>query len=212
MSNERLFFGSHEVAMVKRVALGCCSIVLVLLFSERALADTITARLTVTGRQTQFNPGPPPTLTFQEVAHLDAMITLEPAPGPFWWPWFSDYLSDSNGYLVTSLIGTWSVNGRIDEPATLAAIDPLRPFWMHRFSEQVFGSGYLAWATPSGGSGFHDEISRLFIPLPAPLFFAEGSASAVLVPESTSFSLVAIGIVGFAAVLRGNVRLLRPTP
>ena len=40
--------------MVKRVGFSCCFIVFVLLFSESALADTITAHLTVTGGQLQL--------------------------------------------------------------------------------------------------------------------------------------------------------------
>lgn len=183
--------------MHKRIGRGCCVAVLILGFAQFVSAEPIVAHLKVNG----FGGFP----NFPLVAQLDAIITLEPSPGPFWWPWYSDYLNDTNGYLVTSLTGTWTttLNGGIVEPATLSAIDPLRPFWMHRFTEQGFGRGYLSWATPSGAGGFHDEISRLYIGFfPPPGAFAEGSASALVVPEPAPVHLLGAGILAMSLLLR----------
>jgi hypothetical protein len=177
--------------MLKRIVLSCCVTLLILCFSQIANADTITAQLTVRG----FGGFP----NFPLIAKLDAVITLEPSPGPFWWPWYTDYLPEQNGYLVTSLTGTWNTvgNGNIDEPATLAPIDPLRPYWMEgSASGDGFFSGYLAWRTPTGFGGFHNEISRIYISFSGSPGFAEGSASAVTVPEPLSVSLMGLGIVG----------------
>ena len=168
----------------KTVALVACTTAVLLLFSHQAVADPITARLTIDAR-----PGPldPPVS-----AHLEAIITLQPAPGPFWWPWYTDFLPQPNGFEILSLTGTF--NGM---PAELSDL-PGKPSWAFQpgvLPSDRYALGYVRWK--AGGSEYwaFDEISRFVITGLPPGGGIPVIASVVQVAEPATAFLLTAGLV-----------------
>jgi len=167
----------------RTVALAVCTTVFLLLFSHQAVADPIMARLTIDARPGPFDP--------PVTAHLEAIITLQPAPGPFWWPWYTDFLPQTNGFEILSLTGTF--NGM---PAELSDL-PGKPSWAFQavVPSDRYALGYVRWK--AGGSEYwaFDEISRFVITGLPPGGGIPAVASVVQVAEPAAVFLLAAGLV-----------------
>jgi len=166
----------------KTFALVACATVFLLSFSHEALADPIMARLTI---DTRPGPGEP-----QIPAHLEAIITMQPVSGPFWSPWYSDFLPQANGFEILSLNGTF--NGMSAELADLAG----KPSWVFQGSvlSPGYALGYVRWR--SGGSDYwaFSEVSRFVITGLPPGGGISAVASVVQVPEPATAFLLAAGL------------------
>jgi len=76
------------------------ALALLLLLPLPAFADSITAQLTLKSFPAPWEP--------QIHVQLDAIITLEPSPGPFWHSFYQAFVPNAHGYVITSLVGTFN--------------------------------------------------------------------------------------------------------
>jgi len=161
----------------------------VLLLPLNGFADSITARLTIQG------------VSSLPQIELEAIVTLEPNAGPFWWPWYTDFLSQSNGFVLTSLTGTF--NGM---PAVLADL-PGKPSWAYG-SPLGLTLGYVRWQ--AGGSDYwaFSEVTQFVatgLP-PGGGFPVAPSLSVVPAPEPTTALMVLAGLLAGRRVLLSGLK------